>query len=901
LEGPRETSSLPQAPSKKTAELEEGEAVPSAIGRAGEKSFNEFGLESLSVSESTSAAKEHPDVTIGFTLNHYVEAGKPWVEARLENASISLPPGLLGNPNAVPKCETGQLVAFANCPPDSQVGVSKVLIANYGEATEPVYNLEPPHPDKEVARFGFYGGAFPVFIDIGVRTASDYGVTATVHRAPAFAALLAAKTTLWGNPADSSHDEQRLTAREAAECLSGTACKQPEGKRASTIPLNQREAFMTNPSACQQGNVGFSVTSYQLPGQIFTAQAPLPEITGCQGLPFSPSFSAAPTAPAAGAPTGLSTRLVLPQHLGADEPATATMREARVTLPEGMQVNPAAANWIEACSAAEVGFHSEVEAKCPDGAKLGTALIKSPALSQPIEGTLYQRTPEPGHQLGLWLTADALGLHVKLPGELEPDKKTGRLTAIFRDLPQVPVEEIDLNVWGGARAPLINPSSCGTHTTTFSFSPHSNDPVATGSAPMQITEGCNAPFSPKLNAGTTKPVAARYSPLIVDLERQDSDQALRGFDLKLPDGLLAKIKGVGRCSEAQADAAACPASSRLGTVTALTGAGPDPLLVPQPGKATPGVYLGGPYKNDPLSVITLVPAQAGPFDLGTVVVRSGLGLDPDTNRPVIKADPLPQFFEGMALSYRRLHVEIDRKGFALNPTDCRVMAVNSDVTSTRGTVAHPSAPFQVTGCKRLGFAPKLSLALKGGTKRSDYPALTAVLRARKGDANIGRASVGLPHSEFLAQEHIATICTRKQFAADKCPKGSIYGTAKAWTPLLAKPLSGPVYLRSSDNPLPDMVAALDGELDVNLVGQIDSHNGGIRTTFASVPDAPVTRFVLKMKGGRKGLLVNSTDVCAHPGRAQASFTAQNGRAARLRPRLEFAGCGGGGKGKSGNR
>jgi hypothetical protein len=654
---------------------------------------------------------------------------------------------------------------------------------------------------------------------------------------------------------------------------------------------------MTNPAACQQGNVGFSATSYQLPGQLFTASAPLPPITGCQGLPFAPSFEATPTTHKAGAATGLNTKLVLPQHLGASEPATATMREARVTLPAGMGVNPGAANWIETCSEAQVGFHSEVDANCPNGSKLGTALIKSPALSEPIQGNIYQRAPEPGNQLGLWLVADALGLHIKLPGSLEPDNKTGRLTAVFADLPQVPVEEIDLDVWGGPRAPLTNPASCGTYQTSFSFAPHSNDPAATGQAPMAINEGCSQPFDPKLDAGTTNPVAGKFSPLVVDLERPDSDQALRGFELTLPDGLLARIKGVGRCSDAQAAAGACPASSRLGTVTAIAGPGADPLLVPQPGKPTPSVYLGGPYQGSPLSVITLVPAQAGPFDLGTLVVQSGLGLDPETNRPVVKADPLPQFFEGVQLTYRRLHVVVDRPGFTLNPTDCSPQKVESTVSSTQGTLAHPSTRFQVTGCKRLKFKPKLSLALKGGTERSDYPALTATLKARKGDANIGRAQVGLPHSEFLAQEHIATICTRKQFAAGKCPKGSVYGYAEATTPLLAKPLKGPVYLRSSTHPLPDLVAALHGELDVNLLGRIDSHNGGIRTTFDSVPDAPVTKFVLRMKGGSKGLLVNSTDVCAHPGRAQADFTAQNGRVAQLRPRLEFKGCGGSKKGK----
>jgi hypothetical protein len=866
--------------------------------RALEGDFNDFGIESLSGSLTATTAGAHPDFAASFSLTHGTQGERPISDAHAEEISVSLPPGLLGNPNAIPRCSTGEFVAFGNCPTDSQVGVARVLISNQGLAFEPIYNLAPPHPKQEVARLGFIAAFLPVFIDVKVRTASDYGVTATVHSPPSLSGVLASETILWGNPADSSHDAQRLTAVEALNCSEAETACEAGGSRSSTIPADARKAFMTNPSACEQGQLGLQVTSYQLPGKVFNASAPMPPITGCAGLPFEPGFSAEPSTHRAGAPTGLSTKLVIPQHEGTEERATATMREARVTLPAGMQVNPAAANWIEACSAVQVGYHQEVDAQCPDGSRLGTAKIVSPALPEAIEGAIYQRTPEPGHQLGLWLVADQLGLHVKLPGELEPDKQTGRLTAVFRDLPQVPVSEIDLDVWGGDRAPLQNPDSCGTYAIDFAFAPHSQDPAASGSSQIQINEGCHQPFGPKLKVGVTSPVAGKYSPLVVDLTREDSEQGLRGFELTLPDGELAKIKGVTRCSDTAAEAGTCPEAARIGTVTALAGAGPDPLLVPQPGKPTPAVYLGGPYKSSPLSVITIAPAQAGPFDLGSLVVRSGLGLDPDTNRAVIKADPLPQFFEGIGLSYRRLHVVIDRPEFSLNPTDCREMAVDSTITSTQGAIAHPSTRFQVDGCRALKFAPKLTLTLKGGTKRADYPALTAVLKARKGDANIARASVALPHSEFLAQEHIGTICTRKRFAAHTCPKASVYGSATAWTPLLAKPLSGPVYLRSSDNVLPDLVAALSGELDVNLVGRIDSTKaGGIRTTFEAVPDAPVTKFVLRMRGGAKGLITNSTDVCRRPHRARGVFKAQNGRASSLRPLLQFKGCSGHRKGK----
>jgi hypothetical protein len=647
---------------------------------------------------------------------------------------------------------------------------------------------------------------------------------------------------------------------------------------------------MTNPSACGKGAVGFEVTSYEFPGQVHSASAPLGPITDCTGLPFDPSFSAQPPSYAAGAPTGLKTRLVIPQHLGPHERATATMREARVTLPPGMQVAAGAANWIGTCSEEQVGFHQEVDAACPDASKLGTVTIASPALSEPLHGFIYQRTPKPGHQFGLWLVSDELGMHVKLPGELEPDKQTGRLTAVFGDLPQVPLSEIDLEIWGGSRAPLQNPDSCGTYTTDFSFKPHSDNPAATGTAAMQIDQGCDHGFNPALRAGVTKPVAGKYSPLVVDLERPDGDQALRGFQIMLPDGELAKLKGVPLCPDGDATSGSCPGGSAIGHLVAAAGPGPDPLWVPQPGKTQPQVFLAGPYHGSPFSIVSVVPAQAGPFDLGNVVVRSGLGLDPDSNRAVVNADPLPQFFEGVGLTYRRLHVVIDRPKFALNPTDCREMHFNSTVASTAGALTHPTSRFQVRGCKRLEFRPKLSLKLRGGTMRTEFPALTAVLTARRGDANLAKTSVALPHSEFLAQEHIGTICTRKQFAADKCPKGSVYGKAKVWTPLLSKPLEGPVYLRSSDHPLPDLVVALGGELDVNLVGRIDSHGGGIRTSFEAIPDAPVTKFVLKMKGGSKSLLINSADLCLGQHRAQVAMRAQNGRTAALRPPLEVKGC-----------
>jgi hypothetical protein len=856
-------------------------------------SVENFGIERFEGNLTDPRAGMHPDLSTIIEFTHFIAGGTEEANAALEELKFDLPAGFVGNPRAVPTCSMGDFVAFANCSPDTEVGISTVRLGRPVKSAliAPVYNLAPAHSKGQIARLGFLAFEYPVFIDVSVRTAGDYGVTATIQDPPGLGVIVRAKTTLWGNPANPVHDEERFTTEEKFKCVNPSTCKVPAPGRPSGIEPGDRKAFLINPSACQPMPMFVSVRSYQLPGEVFEKGGTLPDVNDCTGLPFSPTFSAEPTSHAAGAPTGLETRLVIPQHLGEEEPATATMREARVTLPAGMQVAAGAANWIGTCSDAQVGYREEVGTDCPDSSKLGTATIVSPALAEPIEGTVYQRAPQPGHQLGLWLTADALGMHIKLPGELEPDKQTGRLTAVFKDLPQVPVEEIDLNVWGGPRAPLQNPDHCGTFTTDFSFSPHSNDPAATGHSDMQITEGCNQPFSPTLHAGVTEPVAGKYSPLVFDLTRADGDQALRGFELHLPDGELAKIKGVPLCSDAAAASASCPQGSRIGSLQATTGPGPDPFTLPEAGKAQPAIFLAGPYQGAPFSIVSEVPAQAGPFDLGTLAVRSALNVEPETGRAVVKADPLPQFFEGVGIAYRNLHAVIDRPEFNLNPTDCREMAVTADVASTQGTVAHPQARFQVDGCKALGFKPKLTLKLKGGTKRASYPALTAILKARKGDANIAFTSVALPHSEFLAQEHIGTICTRVQFAADTCPKKSVYGKAKAFTPLLDKPLSGPVYLRSSNHPLPDVVAKLGGQLEIDLVGRVDSVHGGIRTTFESVPDAPVSKFVLQMKGGAKGLFTNSTDICRGSHRATVAMRAQNGRAVTLRPALQSSGCG----------
>jgi len=849
--------------------------------------FDEFGFESVSAEETTAVAGAHPDVTTTIVFNHKTDSeGNPVSAARVSSATVSLPPGLLGNPNVVTSCSTGQFVLGGSCPVDSQVGIVRTTVnENSHEFVEPLYRLEPPHAGAEIARFGFDALFYPVFVDVSIRTGSDYGATATVSNPTGQAALISATTVLWGVPADPSHDEQRLTPQEALLCETGTACEAPGGKRSSSLVPRP---FITNPTACEEQRVGFTATSYELPGEVFEASAPLPATTGCEDLLFQPSLRIEPSSHIAGAPTGLSAVLTIPQTGSINTRATSALRKARVTLPEGMTIAAGAANGLEACSASQVRLGEEAQSECPVASKLGNATFVSPDLPETLHGAIYQRTPEAGHLFRIWLVSDEFGLHLKIPGEIEANAQSDRLTAVFDETPQLPVERIDLELRDGPDAPLKNPDACGSFSAAYELTPWSGTPaVVAETEPMRIDESCGGGFSPQLEAGVANPVAGSFSPLIANLLRSDGEDNLAAFEITLPEGELAKLKGVPLCPEAETVSGSCPASSKIGSVAASIGPGSMPLFIPQPGKAPTAVYLAGPYKGAPYSFIAVVPAQAGPFDLGTVTVRGGIYVNPNTSRVTVRTDPLPQILDGVPLIYRMVHVQVDRPEFTISPTDCSTMKMVARITSVRGAIATPSDRFQVGDCAALRFAPKLSLELSGPTTRGGNPALTAALKSRKGEANIARISVALPHSEFLAQSHIDNICTRVQFSDERCPAGSVYGHAEAWTPLLSKPLRGAVYLRSAPaHKLPALAIALRGQLAINLVGQIDSVNGGIRTTFDSVPDAPVTKFVLKMKGDDKSLLENSTNICSATHHAQIRIRGHNGRVRRMSSPLQ---------------
>ncbi|HET7590464.1 MAG TPA: hypothetical protein VFK14_09850 [Solirubrobacterales bacterium] len=863
--------------------------------------------------DPATGAGEHPgSAAVGFRVNTYLApTGRVLPSGDLRDVRVGLPPGFAGNPTATSRCpQNVPTRGGTSCTSASVVGTEGVIVDESGKdlgsetSRSFIYNDDPP--TGWPAQFGFTASQGTVRVLATVRSEEDFGLTATAPTITQFFNAYGSYNVLEGVPAASG------------------------GK-----------AFLTNPSDCaEQARLAPVVTiaadSWQMPGVFDTVVLPQPVVTGCDKLHFEPEFSFQPNAGGnAQTTSGATAHLHIDQAglIEPDELAPPQLKRSVVTLPQGLTLNPASADGLQACTTQQMGLlttegampnpirFDEAPVTCPDASKIGTAEIETPLLEETLQGTVYLAAQDenPFHSLlALYLVVDdaKTGIVVKLPGKIEADPNTGQLTATFDDNPQVPFEDLTLNFRGGPgqpRSTLATPDTCGKYTTDGEWTPwsapESGPPARTensfdvskgvgGSAACPTTKAAR-PFDLGLSAGTTNADAGAHSPFTLRLTRPDGNQEIDKVSVVAPPGLVASFRGLSTCSpEAIASAGApgrsgkeelanpsCPASSQIGTTTVAVGVGSNPLEV-KTGKA----YLTGPYKGAPLSFTFIVPAVAGPFDLGVQVVRTAVYINPKTAQVTAVSDAIPQILRGIPLLVREVRVDLDRPGFTLNPTNCEPMNVLAQVSGASGAVANLSNRFQAANCGALAFHPGLKLQLHGGTKRGKYQRLEATVTYPEGPgyANISRAAVTLPHSEFLAQEHIRTVCTRVQFAAHECPRGSIYGHAEAITPLLDQPLTGPVYLRSSDNPLPDLVAALRGPdsrpIEIELSGRTDSKHGGIRNTFDLVPDAPVTKFTLKLFGGKKSLIVNSRNLCkGKKQRATVRMNAQNGMRRRFRP------------------
>jgi len=885
--------------------------------------------------------------------------GGKLLDEAVKDLFVTQPDGFIGKPTAMPTCSTVDFLTpkegegtGPSCPDTSAIGVTGIKLANkfvpglYFYSA--VYNLEPP--PGVPAEFGFYVrfGAVPVLVELGVQETPPYDVVAETRDPSQVLEFIGAGLTLWGNPAGPAHDSLRGDSCISLFNFANFFEYEPASTGSCPIKIAE-EAFLTLPRACR-GPLAthWEMDSMPQPGKFLSgsvlthdeAKPPNPQgFTGCGKLGYAPEFEAKPSnlSESAESGTGLEFNLDFDDE-GLTNPeglAGSDTKKTVVTLPEGMTINPSVAEGLATCTPAELNretLSSQPGEGCPNASKLGTLETDIPLVDEPLKGSIFlaqqddPATAQPGAEnpfdslvaLYFVMRNTNLGTIVKLPVKVEPDPKTGQLVATLDNIPQYPIAHFNATLREGQRPPLITPPTCGTYTTKTKFYPWAepNNPHTVNSS-FEVSRGVNGgpcppgglpPFKPGFEAGSLNNNAKSFSPFNMRLTRADGEQDMTKFSSVLPPGVLGSLAGLSKCPDSAIDVAkaksgrqeqanpSCPANSQIGR--SLAGAGVGGALTYVPGN----IYLGGPYHGDPLSVISITPGVAGPFDAGTVVVRLALTLNPETAEVEVdgaNSDPIPHILKGIVLKVRDLRVYVDRPHFILNPTSCDPSSAKATLFGSFLNVFDPaddvpvdlSSRYQAANCLNLPFKPKLSLQLKGGTRRGDHPALHAVLNGRETDANIGGAVVTLPKSAFLDQAHIRTICTRVQFAAKACPPGAQYGYARAWTPLLDDPIEGPVYLRSSNHKLPDLVAALHGLVDVNVVGRIDSYKGGIRSSFETVPDAPVTKFVLNMQGSKKGLIVNSRNLCAGKNRADALFTGQNGTPYHFRPVLKV-GCGG---------
>jgi hypothetical protein len=897
-------------------------------------------------------AGSHPfEMTTRFEANTTEAEGKVVPDEQIKDVAIAQIPGFVGAPTVVPRCSTVDFLTVTNadtsvpeCADASAVGKVETILAPPEEAENsfdsPVYLLEPS--PGTAARLGFWVKGIPVIADVGVSESPPYNVIGASRNISQLVNFYGAELILWGDPASELHNKER------GACYPGG--KKQEEEPGASCPAGIAEApFLTLPRACTGPLASsFATDSWQHPGRRLANGMPDPNdpnwvtgsaethdelgnpegMSGCGKLLFGPEVSAQPSTDQASSPSGLTVDLNVKDE-GLTNPkgtAQSDIGKVVVSLPEGMTLNPSVAEGLVACSEADLAretLASEAGEGCPEASKVGTVEVTTPLLPETLfHGALYVATPfeNPAHSLiALYMVVKEpeRGVIVKQVGKVEPDPKTGQIVTTFDELPQFPLGHVEVRLRVGGRSPLITPPSCGTFDTVAKLTPTANpSSVLESTSSFQITRGVGGapcppagtlPFSPGFTAGTLDNHGGAFSPFFMRLTRPDGNQDLTRFDATLPPGVTAKLAGVAECSDADIAAArrktgreeqlhpSCPANSQIGRVEGGAGVGSELTYVP--GK----LYLAGPTNGAPLSVVAIVPAVAGPFDVGNVVVRQALRVNPRTgvaSADSAASDAIPHSLAGIPLAVRDIRVYVDRPNFTLNPTGCLASGTQAsiwggglDPFSAADDAPVPRfAPFQAASCASLPFKPALSLNLNGGTRRGAFPKFSATYRPRPGDANVNSLVLQLPRSEFVEQGHFRTICTRVQYAASQCPAGSVYGYAIARTPLLDQPLEGPVILRSSNHNLPDVVFVLHGRVDAEVAVRIDSIKGKLRATVEEAPDLPVSEVLVEMQGGQKGLIVNSTNLCTAKHRAGASLIAHNAATLTEQPAVRASGC-----------
>ena len=878
-------------------------------------------------------AGSHPYAyTVSFAFNHDSK-GEP--EGNVRDIEVLLPPGFVGSPLALPRCPHQEFEGgFGYCNGNTQVGVIYPTLAALGETIVELFDLVPPYGMP--ARLAGNVNNFNVFEDASVRTGNDYGVTIDTNNI-AVNGVKSVSETVWGVPPAKGHDPERrcLPEKEGGSFIYGCS---------STAPS---KPFLTLPTSCDAPlRARIRVDSKEEPGvwheetttSMDAAGNPAP-LTGCERLPFEPFTTIAPDTQQASTPTGLTVHVKVPQEsaLAPEGLAGADVRDTTVTLPEGVALNPAGADGLEACSETQIGYEPQLSTPedlrftpalpkpfepgvnfCPDGSKIGTVKITTPLLASPLEGAVYLAEPAPNGEPGrnpfntliaMYIVAEdkEAGVLVKLPGEVTLDQQTGRIVSTFKNTPPLPFEDLELHFFGGERAPLAMPAYCGTYTTHAVFAPWSGTPPVDSTSSFQITSGPGGtpcpgtlPFAPSLAAGMTSVQAGGFSPFTMTMSREDGNQNLKAIQLRMPPGLSGSLAGVKLCGETEANAGTCGPESLIGETVVSVGLGSDPFSVTG-GK----VYITGPYQGAPFGLSIVNPAKAGPFDLGHVIVRAKIEVDPHTADLTITSDDtgpyaIPPSIDGIPLNIKHVNVTITRPGFTFNPTDCNPEQITGTLHSIEDASANVAIPFQVTNCASLKFKPAFKVSTAGKTSRKNGASLNVKLSylplPQGSQANISKVKVDLPKQLPSRLTTLKLACTAAQFASNPagCPPGSIVGYAKATTPILPVALQGPAYFVShGGEEFPNLIIVLQGYgVTVDLVGDtfINEKTSITSSIFNTVPDVPVGTFELNLPQGQDSALAATTNLCKTKLHMPTSFTAQNGAEIHQSTPITVTGC-----------
>ncbi len=876
---------------------------------------------------------------IAFNSTRYGSGFSP-ASGRLKDVRVHLPMGLVGNPTAAAKCTVLAAAksegTAGRCGPGTQVGVMHVTIENTGSNFEghlvkhsvPLFNVVPAKGVAAEFASGEINAGLNATIDARVRTGEGYGVSADSLNIPTLGLVRKVSVSVWGVPADPAHDSQRICP--PSETGSGGVLEGYQVGCGSGEPL---KPFLRAPTSCPGGNLTTDVSadSYNAPGEFVEAHAQMPGTTNCAAVRFTPRISVTPESRSTASPTGLSVDLHVPQEENATGLSQADLKDASVTLPQGMTVNPAQAAGLKGCpllkgkeaKEGQIGIDLENSepAACPAESKVGSVELITPLLEHPLKGGVYvaqqgnagaaQGSNPFGSLLALYIAIDdpQTGVVVKLAGHVEVNAETGQLTTTFSENPQLPFEGFKLRFFGGPRAALATPGACGTYVTNTSLTPWSGNAPSSPSSSFVLDSSpggapCQSPgpFAPSFVAGTANNQAGASSPFTLTFSRKDGEQALSSVSTEMPPGLLGMLSKIQLCGEPQAGEGKCSSESQIGHVNSSAGVGSEPLTLPEAGKPQDPVFLTGPYKGAPFGLAIVVPAEAGPFSLGTVIVRAAVRVNPNTSQISVVSDAMPTSLQGIPLDVRSVEVAVDREGFMFNPTDCEPLAIGGTISSAEGATANVSSRFEAANCAALPFKPGIVASTRAATSKANGASLHVKVTKRPGEANIRRVDLALPRALPSRLATLQKACTEAQFDANPagCPAGSVIGTAKAFTPVLQVPLTGPAYLVSHGGAaFPDVEYVLQadergGKVEIVLDGKTQIKNGITYSHFDTVPDAPISSFETDLPEGPHSVLTTErpgrTNLCALTLLMPTTMVGQNGAQVTQNTKVAVSGC-----------